>query len=154
MVEEPEWFTQMMARFAPEDIPTLDERPKRLAPMLGRFGGDDDPGLGRAIASIRSAAEESDPERPLEPMRFLRHRDVIAWKRRRSIEAAADLMRQEKVYLPRVPNAREYRGGPLVIPDNLENAAMVAKAASDRAWQAALELQTFPYSFSPRPSDA
>jgi hypothetical protein len=55
---------------------------------------------------------EDIPSLDIEPMRFLRHREVVAWQRRRSIAAVAALVRQGKTRLP-MPTC--YPGGPLVL---------------------------------------
>lgn len=52
-----------------------------------------------------------------EPMRFLRHREVVAWQKRQRVDAIVDLVNQGRLYIQQtaMPWAQQFRGAPLVV---------------------------------------
>lgn len=71
---------------------------------------DHEAAVRRGIAVLDAAADRK------EPMRFLRHREVEAWRLRQATAALMQGYLDMVLPLPsRLPTAQQYRGGPLVV---------------------------------------
>lgn len=51
------------------------------------------------------------------PMRFVRHRDAMAWQKCERMDTLAVLVKQGRLYIQQtaMPWAQQFRGGPLVV---------------------------------------